>query len=180
MRDYVGGGGTGWQEKHWAVVNRPIFVPGDSEVKYLLHEVTDISVAVRLSRRLKHEAIVAAEQADSLRQMLDEQLHREQRLREAGGHVERLLRATSGVTGDDVMRYVDELAAALGWPLPLGEYVRPGEIAPMTGVYECFHLRGCHTLNPHQLLRAEMPVPACPTCGNAVLFRVPPNPHRIK
>ena len=96
-----------------------------------------------------------------------------------GRRFERVVRSTPGVAGADVMRCANDLSAELGCDLPPGDYVGPGETAPVTGVYESYHLRGCHTLYSGRPLRAGERVPACPWCGEGVLYRVPPNPHRI-
>jgi hypothetical protein len=60
------------------------------------------------------------------------------------------------------------------------EYLTPGEVAPMTGIYDVLHRRHCFPGAPREtMLGAGSPFPRCLSCGDDVRYRISPRFARL-
>jgi hypothetical protein len=161
VRDYVGNGA--WVEKYWLATNTPVTAGDSREVCHILHEVEDVTEAVRLRRWLKEKLMVFEEQRAALEQMLQD-LNQDQRIFTAG--LERL--QEPAFAGEEA---VQELKSHLRAP-ETRLYFRPGQLAPVGGIYEVFHFQKCN-LAPSTIYNAAgKPFPPCPVCQANTYYRL--------
>lgn len=164
-----------WVEKHWTQVNWPVFGVGSGEIVCLLHRITDMTRTVLAGRTLDEQLRSNREQQDTLRDMYEALVVAEDHICRARREVACAL-AEGHAPPVPAAGDLEREAGASG----AGEYLAPGDRAPVLGLYDVFHPAGCsHRM--HELARflAGETVPRCPGCERAVRFRHRPDVGRF-
>jgi hypothetical protein len=157
--------GHGWVEKFWLPRNQPVFGSGSREITHLIHEVTDVTVAVWLQGFIAERSRAVAEQALSLRRMQRDLRRAEVELRAAQRRVRDILRGAGDV------EQMDQLRQELGAP-ESRRYSTPGMHATEDGIYDAYHHAQCN-FQPHRIwIRKHWRFPDCPICRGRVRYRL--------
>jgi hypothetical protein len=165
VRDRLETQGT-WVEKFWLPTNVPVFGSGSREVVLIVHDVEDVTQAVRLHMWIDEQQRLLHEQQITLQQMQAELQVRSQRLRE--GQV----RLRARLEGSATVGTIEEMQRALRAPSAPVDYLSSTDTAPATGIYQAYHHRHCSFGVRREFVPEGRPLPRCVGCREWVQYRL--------
>jgi hypothetical protein len=165
VRDQVASDGA-WIEKHWLPVNSAAFGSGSQEITHLIHQVEDVTQTELLRRWINEQFQVLAEQSSALDRIQQEFAKSQRESSAARTSLAALLRARA--TGTE--RLV-EIQRRIGAP-ESRRYLTPGQRAPVSGIYNVYHIRACEWVPRRVFMRAGRLLRPCRHCGEGTLYRL--------
>jgi hypothetical protein len=165
VRDQVASDGA-WIEKHWLPVNSPAFGSGSREITHLIHQVEDVTQTELLRQWITEQSRVLTEQLSALDRIQQEFEKAQLDSSAARTPLAAMLRA--GATGPGKLV---EIQRRIGAP-ELRRYLTPGQRAPVSGIYNVFHIRACEWAPLRVFMRAGRLLRPCSCCGEGTLYRL--------